>query len=274
MDNKYVCYMHISPSNKKYIGITCQETDRRWQKGKGYKNNQYFSRSIDKYGWDNFQHIIIARGLSEEEAKWLEIELIRELDTTNIDYGYNITHGGEGNNGNHHSEETKKKISKAHKGKFCGKNNPMYGKDWREGKTEYELREISEKKSKALKGRTFTEESIKKMSDARKGMKFSEEHRKNLSKAAKGRKHSEESIKKMSDARKGLFAGEKSPCAKKVTCITTGKVFNTLKQAAEYYNINNDISECCRGKRKSCGKLPDGTPLKWKYYEKGDDTVD
>ena len=240
MDNKYVCYMHISPSNKKYIGITCQETDRRWQKGKGYKNNQYFSRSIDKYGWDNFQHIIIARGLSEEEAKWLEIELIRELDTTNIDYGYNITHGGEGNNGNHHSEETKKKISKAHKGKFCGKNNPMYGKDWREGKTEYELREISEKKSKALKGRTFTEESIKKMSDARKGMK----------------------------------SAEKSPCAKKVTCITTGKVFNTLKQAAEYYNINNDISECCRGKRNSCGKLPDGTPLKWKYYEKGDDTVD
>ena len=43
LDNKYVCYMHISPSNKKYIGITCQETDRRWQKGKGYKNNQYFS---------------------------------------------------------------------------------------------------------------------------------------------------------------------------------------------------------------------------------------
>ena len=55
-------------------------------------------------------------------------------------------------------------------------------------------------------------------------------------------------------------------------------LLNTFKSANDAHRITGlsqgHISECCRGKRKSCGKLPDGTPLKWKYYEKGDDTVD
>lgn len=33
-------------------------------------------------------------------------------------------------NGKHHTEETKKKISVAHKGKFCGKDNSMFNKVW------------------------------------------------------------------------------------------------------------------------------------------------
>ena len=66
--------------------------------GKGYKRN-YFTNAINKYGWDNFQHIIIAKGLSEDEAKWLEMELIRLWDTTNQNNGYNILSGGQTNSG-------------------------------------------------------------------------------------------------------------------------------------------------------------------------------
>ena len=29
-DKLYVVYEHISPSNKKYIGITCQIPEHRW----------------------------------------------------------------------------------------------------------------------------------------------------------------------------------------------------------------------------------------------------
>ena len=65
----YIVYMHISPSKKKYIGITSLPTEKRWKNGNGYKKQPYFHRAINKYGWDNFQHIIIARGLSEEDAK-------------------------------------------------------------------------------------------------------------------------------------------------------------------------------------------------------------
>ena len=96
----YKVYVHIAPNGKRYYGITKQRVEKRWQNGYGYKNNEHFWNSICKYGWnEGFEHIIIAKGLTEEEAKWLEIELIREHDTTNPKYGYNISLGGEGGNG-------------------------------------------------------------------------------------------------------------------------------------------------------------------------------
>ena len=54
---------------------------------------------------------------------------------------------------------------------------------------------------------------------------------------------------------------------KKVICLTTGKVFLSSKNGVRYYNCSNHIIDCCKGKRRSCGKLPDGTPLKWMYYD-------
>ena len=63
--------------------------------------------------------------------------------------------------------------------------------------------------------------------------------------------------------------GEYHPRAKKVICITTNKIFNTTKEASEFYDIKakSHISACCKGKRNYCGKLEDGTKLQWKYYE-------
>ena len=114
--NNYKVYVHINKVNgKRYYGITKQEVEKRWANGYGYQE-QYFFNDIVAYGWNNFEHIVIAKGLTEEEAKWLEVELIREHDTTNPKYGYNQSLGG-----NHsHSEETRKKMSESHK----GKNNP------------------------------------------------------------------------------------------------------------------------------------------------------
>ena len=122
--NNYCVYMHISPSGKKYVGITSQNPNKRWKNGKGYKENLYFTNAINKYGWDNFEHIIVAKGLTEDEAKWLEIELIRVNDSANQDKGYNITLGGEGGNGYHHTEEHKQKMREINTGEM----NPMFGK--------------------------------------------------------------------------------------------------------------------------------------------------
>ena len=124
MSNNYVVYVHINKTNgKRYYGITCQKPERRWRNGNGYKT-QYFVNAINKYGWDGFEHIIMARGLTEEEAKWLEIEMIAAYNTTNPRYGYNMTKGGEGANGHIVSKETREKISIA----LSGENNPGYGK--------------------------------------------------------------------------------------------------------------------------------------------------
>jgi hypothetical protein len=54
---------------------------------------------------------------------------------------------------------------------------------------------------------------------------------------------------------------------KKVKCVTTGEVFNSMYSAAKAYGISRSysISRACNGERKTCGQLPDGTKLEWSY---------
>lgn len=55
---------------------------------------------------------------------------------------------------------------------------------------------------------------------------------------------------------------------RKVRCITTGKEFNSLQEAGDYYNCNLQARMCkISGTKKTCGKLPDGTPLQWEYID-------
>lgn len=116
-ERNYSVYKHTSPSNKVYIGITKHRPERRWCSGKGYKNNQYFYRAIEKYGWDAFKHEILFEKLSKEDACKKEIELIAFYKSNQKEFGYNITSGGDGCNGLKHTEETKKKMSESRKGK-------------------------------------------------------------------------------------------------------------------------------------------------------------
>lgn len=123
-DRNYILYLHTTPSRKRYYGITKLKPEYRWNNGKGYKTNQYFTRAINKYGWENIKHEVLFEDLTESEAKELEQYMIQWYDTANSKYGYNITLGGESNNGVKRSEEWKKEQSK----RFSGENNPMYGK--------------------------------------------------------------------------------------------------------------------------------------------------
>lgn len=129
-DAKWTVYVHIVPKelngydwDKYYVGITGQTLSRRWRNGKGYKDS-YFAKAIKKYGWDNIQHEIIATNLTHDEACDMEKILIKKLESKNKYHGYNCTNGGEGMEGFHHSEETKRKIS----AKVSGENSPMYGR--------------------------------------------------------------------------------------------------------------------------------------------------
>lgn len=94
-DKIYIVYEHISPSNKKYIGITCQTPEQRWRNGNGYKQSTAFYNAIQKYGWENFQHNILFENLTAEEAIEKEKELIQKYKTFDKNYGYNILSGGE-----------------------------------------------------------------------------------------------------------------------------------------------------------------------------------
>ena len=74
----YTVYKHTSPNNKVYIGITSRKPEYRWNSGKGYINNKYFTTAINKYGWNEFEHSILYENLSKEEAETKEIELIKK----------------------------------------------------------------------------------------------------------------------------------------------------------------------------------------------------
>lgn len=117
-ERKYCVYKHTSPSGKVYIGITRQTLKRRWRDGEGYKPCTYFYRAIKKYGWENFKHEILYDGLTQDEACKMEIELIEKYEANNKTNGYNCYVGGDvGPLGYSASEETRKKLSKARKGK-------------------------------------------------------------------------------------------------------------------------------------------------------------
>lgn len=91
----YTLYVHVNKTNgKRYVGITRQSVEQRWRNGRGYSNNVAFMGAIQKYGWDGFEHIVLAENLTASEAAKEEIRLIAEWKTMNPEYGYNNHPGG------------------------------------------------------------------------------------------------------------------------------------------------------------------------------------
>ena len=94
-DPVYSVYKHTAPNGKVYIGITRQNSTRRWQNGNGYKTQQLFYRAINKFGWDSFTHEILEAELTEKEACDKEKYYIAKYHANNPKYGYNATEGGD-----------------------------------------------------------------------------------------------------------------------------------------------------------------------------------
>ena len=91
----YKVYMHkLKKDNRVYIGITKQNLKKRWQNGLGYVRSSYFYNAIQKYGWDDFEHILLFENLTKEEAEEKEKELIKIYNSNKKDYGFNLTNGG------------------------------------------------------------------------------------------------------------------------------------------------------------------------------------
>ena len=111
----FTVYVHISPSNKRYVGITSTSVEHRWGRmGKNYSQQPLFWRAIQKYGWDNLEHVIVAEGLSKDEACDMERQLIEQYHSNDRRYGYNLSEGGESTFcGVKHTKEWNAKISKA-----------------------------------------------------------------------------------------------------------------------------------------------------------------
>lgn len=74
-EEKYFVYKHITPEGKVYIGRT-KDLKGRWRESKYVGCSLY--PFIEKHGWDNIQHIVVAEFDNKEEACLLEDKLIME----------------------------------------------------------------------------------------------------------------------------------------------------------------------------------------------------
>lgn len=246
---KYKVYKHIVPNGKVYIGQTCQTTNKRFRHdGTGYAHSPYFYAAIQKYGWDNIEHIIVADGLDKNEANWLEKYLIRFYCSDIKGKGYNLTEGGDGSVGCVRSEEFKKNLSEKNKGKKLSDEHKRKISEGNKGK------KLSEEHIRLLsminKGRKLSPEHIEKLRQINKiRVRTPEEIEKSVSKR-RGVPLSEETKKKLSDAHKGQHSWNE----KEVECVETGERFFSAREAGRKHNLNSsNISFCCRGLRHTCG---------------------
>lgn len=218
-EKKWCVYKHTNKVNGKiYIGQTCKKPEQRWANGEGYQKCTLFYKAIKKYGWDNFEHEIMEKDLTHDEANDKEKFLIAYFESNKPDKGYNLTSGGEGVE---HSEVTKQKMRDNQKGEL----NTFFG-------------------------RKHSLETIEKMKQAHTGVHPSLETRKKLSASKMGqlnpffkKDHSEEF---KDNLRKRL--------SKKILCVETGIIYTSAKEAGELLNIDSScIRKCCKGKRKTAG---------------------
>ena len=172
---------------------------------------------------------------SEEEMNSDEQYYIK-LFKTLWPNGYNLTEGGDGGIP---SDETRKKMSESR----SSEKNPMFGK--------HHSDETKQKISRVHKGKQTSEETKKKLSSALKGRIMSDEHKKKIGEASKGRHHSEESKKKMSETKKGLQSGEKHPMFGKHHSEEAKKKMSLARKGKPAHNKGVPMSEEQKKKLKN-----------------------
>ena len=201
-----IIYKATGPDGKVYIGQTTKtlaqrKADHAYRAKKNDKRT-HFQIAILEHGgvnsfqWDEIDQANTAAELNAKEKQW-----IAYCKANDLRYGYNITEGGQNPK---HTEETRKKIGDAHK----GKPSKMRGKNLSE-EIRRKYSEIKKGEKNNFYGKRHTEETKRKMSEAHKNIspetrrKMSEAH-KGINTWTKGKKLSAETKCRMSEVKRGV----------------------------------------------------------------------
>lgn len=290
-------YWRLDTNEVFYVG---KGKGDRW-KVLNRKHNEHFTNIINKHP---VAVEIIKDNLTENEALYWEEKIINTL-VFEYDYSIDIpnnrsnekgkylvnkTWGGEGTSGVKHTEEWRQKHSKRMK----GEDNPFYGKHH----SEEAKRKIS--KNRNYRNGRYNENSkwivclntneiffshvlAQEKYNAYDISKVLKRKRISSGKFSDGTRLYWMSFKdyirlKKEDIERIINEGEKkykekqtsikNPSAKPVICLTTEKIFYTIKEASMYYKSDNTgIVNCCKYKQSYCGKLDREVKLMWMYLE-------
>lgn len=242
---KNIIYKIVNDVNEKiYIGSAVKKSLRINQHmhhlKKGTHHNLPLQSFVNKYGIDKIHFIVIEKNIPIDKLINREQYYIDFYKDYNI--LFNIRMKAESmlgtkrteeqiermkagrmansgyNTGWKHTEEAKKKISEAHKGKIISKKQ----------KSDHSLR---------MKGRKHTDEAKVKISKARKGIVFSDDHKLNLSISAKGNTNWKNVNYDNPERNKKISLAMKKRQSKPVINTETGERYNSAKDAAKAFGM-------------------------------------
>ena len=262
-------------NGKRYVGK--RQFTQGWKRYLG--SGKIFQKALKKYKRENFKRDIICICYSPEELNKSEYDISVFFDVVKSNSWYNVVLGGGGMSGYHLTDEAKKKVGDANRGRNPSEESRKRMSESHRGEKNYWY------------GKNLPEDVRRKISNARKGKYTGKDNPNYGNHKLAGSNHpnygkpiSEEQKQKMratiGDSRKGeknanygnhKLAGFNNPRCTPVYCIQLDEIFWGAMAAKDKYGFNPEsIGMCCSGKYKSSGKHPiTGEPLEWKYiYDK------
>jgi hypothetical protein len=172
----------FTETNKCYIGITTKTAEHRLARHCSGKNNYAIQNAIKKYGKENTVLTVLAYCDNWELLCLAEKEAIEKYNSK-YPNGYNLTDGGEGNNGYKYTEEQKEMLSIRVKNYYKNEENLIANKERQ--KIVQNKKEVRDKQHISIMEYYSIEENRKKVSEKSKIQWSNEENIKKKSKQTK-----------------------------------------------------------------------------------------
>lgn len=288
--NIIYCYTN-KITGTKYIGQTINPEERYNQhksnafNPSSHEYNSTFHKKVRQYGWDNFIYEVLEEIEDNTKLDEAEIKWIAYYDSYHN--GYNDTPGGRGRSGPLNNE-TKKKISLNRKESlteeeiiairkaYANYESPtQYYNDHYQGQMHFNsfLNIWTGRKYKTVMpevieiGRhdKLTQELANKIREEY--IKGNETYQTLADKYEIGKCTVRDVIKGKTWNKDNTFQSiEINTNKKKVLCIETQKIYNSVAEASK--DIKRDqsaLSKCLNGKTKSCGIDNNGNKLHWQF---------
>lgn len=215
-------------NNKRYVG---QKKSEVFLENRYLGSGKILSRAIKKYGAKNFSVKLIEKCSSKEELNEREIYWIKYYEAVNSKDFYNLTSGGFGLGGYHHTTESKIKIgnatrgNKSWKGKFHSEESKMKISNSNLGKHHRNENTISKTRETKIKNGTYDVSGNK---NPFYGKHHTEETKKKLSDSHKGNKNCLKNLKRS-------MPGKSNPLYGKICCTNGLHNIYIDKEELEYY---------------------------------------